>query len=473
MQIEQIYTGCLAQGAYYITSNGEAAIIDPLREIQPYLDRIERDKVKLKYIFETHFHADFVSGHLDLSNKTGAKIVYGPTANPSFDAIIANDNQIFKIGNITIKVLHTPGHTMESTTFLLIDENSKDHAIFSGDTLFIGDVGRPDLAQKAATMTQEQLAAILFHSLRDKIMTLADDVIVYPAHGAGSACGKNMSKETVSTIGEQKQHNYALRANMSEAEFVTEVTDGLLPPPAYFGMNVAMNKSGIPSFENVLNNGMRALTASEFEVAADETGALILDTRNNSDFYQGHIPQSINIGILGDFAPWVGALIADVNQPILIVTEVGKEEETITRLSRVGFDNLLGHLQNGFDTWKISGKETDTVNRITAEQFANEVKIGESKIIDIRKESEYSAEHIEEAYNKPLAYINDWIKDINPQEHFYIHCAAGYRSMIAASILQARGYRNFSEIEGGFNNISKTTALPKTNFICQSKILKI
>jgi glyoxylase-like metal-dependent hydrolase (beta-lactamase superfamily II)/rhodanese-related sulfurtransferase len=472
MQIEQIYTGCLAQGAYYITSNGEAAIIDPLREIQPYLDRLERDKVKLKYIFETHFHADFVSGHVDLSQKTGAKIVYGPTANPTFDAIIAEDNQIFKIGNITIKVLHTPGHTMESTTFLLIDENGKDYAIFSGDTLFIGDVGRPDLAQKAATMTQEQLAAILFHSLRDKIMTLADDVIVYPAHGAGSACGKNMSKETVSTIGEQKQHNYALRANMTEAEFVTEVTDGLLPPPAYFGMNVAMNKSGIPSFENVLNNGMKALNASEFEVAADETGALILDTRNSSDFYKGHIPQSINIGISGDFAPWVGALIADVNQPILIVSEVGKEEETITRLSRVGFDNLLGHLQGGFETWKNSGKETDTINRITAEQFAGEVKIGESKIIDIRKESEYSAEHIEEAYNKPLAYINDWIKDINPQEHFYIHCAAGYRSMIAASILQARGYRNFSEIEGGFNAISKTL-LPKTDFVCQSKILKI
>jgi hydroxyacylglutathione hydrolase len=472
MQIEQIYTGCLAQGAYYITSNGEAAIIDPLREIQPYLDRLERDKVKLNYIFETHFHADFVSGHVDLSQQTGAKIVYGPTANPTFDAIIAEDNQIFKIGNITIKVLHTPGHTMESTTFLLIDENGKDYAIFSGDTLFIGDVGRPDLAQKAATMTQEQLAAILFHSLRDKIMTLADDVIVYPAHGAGSACGKNMSKETVSTIGEQKQHNYALRANMTESEFVTEVTDGLLPPPAYFGMNVAMNKSGIPSFENVLNNGMRALNASEFEVAADETGALILDTRDSSAFYKGHIPQSINIGIAGDFAPWVGALIADVNQPILIVSEVGKEEETITRLSRVGFDNLLGHLQGGFETWKNSGKETDTIKRITAEQFSNEVEIGKSKIIDIRKESEYSAEHIEEAYNKPLAYINNWIKDINPQEHFYIHCAGGYRSMIAASILQARGYRNFSEIEGGFNAISKTS-LPKTDFVCQSKILKL
>ncbi|MGL5111004.1 MAG: MBL fold metallo-hydrolase, partial [Flavobacterium sp.] len=321
MKIEQIYTGCLAQGAYYITSNGEAAIIDPLREVQPYLDRLERDKVALKYIFETHFHADFVSGHLDLSKATDAPIVYGPTATPEFEAIVAVDNQIFEIGKIKIKVLHTPGHTMESTTFLLLDENGKEHAIFSGDTLFIGDVGRPDLAQKAASMTQEQLAGILFHSLRDKVMTLADDVIVYPAHGAGSACGKNMSKETVSTIGQQKATNYALRANMTEEEFIKEVTEGLLPPPAYFGMNVAMNKKGYESFENVLHNGMKAFSVTDFEQLADETGALILDTRNNGDFYTGFIPQSINIGINGDFAPWVGAMIADVQQPILLVTE--------------------------------------------------------------------------------------------------------------------------------------------------------
>jgi glyoxylase-like metal-dependent hydrolase (beta-lactamase superfamily II)/rhodanese-related sulfurtransferase len=470
MKIEQIYTGCLAQGAYYITSNGEAAIIDPLRETAPYIDRLTSDNVKLKYIFETHFHADFVSGHLDLSTQTGAKIVYGPNAKPEFDIISAEDNQIFEVGNIKIKVLHTPGHTMESTCYLLIDENGKDTALFSGDTLFIGDVGRPDLAQKAASMTQEQLAGILFHSLRDKVMTLADDVVVYPAHGAGSACGKNMSKETVSTIGEQKQQNYALRANMTEAEFIKEVTDGLLPPPAYFGMNVAMNKKGIPSFASILNSGMKAIDASDFEQLVDDSGALILDTRNASDFSKGFVPQSINIGISGDFAPWVGALIADVNQPIVLVTDSGKEEETVTRLSRVGFDSVLGHLKGGFEAWKSAGFDVDTVHRITAVQFENEVKISESKVVDIRRESEYEAEHIEDAYSKPLAYINDWVKDINPNEHFFMHCAGGYRSMIAASILQARGYRNFSEIEGGFNAIAATN-LPKTDFMCASKVL--
>ncbi|MCV9930636.1 MBL fold metallo-hydrolase [Flavobacterium sp. LS1R49] len=471
MKIEQIYTGCLAQGAYYITSNGEAAIIDPLREIQPYLDRLDRDQVKLKYIFETHFHADFVSGHVDLSKETGAPIVYGPNAECEFDCVSATDGQEFKLGNITIKALHTPGHTMESTTYLLIDESGKDYAIFSGDTLFIGDVGRPDLAQKATSMTQEQLAAILFNSLRTKIMTLADDVIVYPAHGAGSACGKNMSKETVSTIGNQKATNYALRANMTEAEFITEVTDGLLPPPAYFSMNVAMNKNGYESFESVLDNGMKVIKAEEFEAIVEETGALILDTRNSSDFSKGFIPQSVNIGINGDFAPWVGTLIADVKQPIILVTEKGLEEETVTRLSRVGFDSIIGHLEGGFDTWKNAGYEIDTVNRITADQFSSEFKVEENKVIDIRKETEYSAEHIEDAYNKPLAYINDWVKDIDPKEHFYLHCAGGYRSMIAASILQARGFRNFTEVEGGFNAITKTT-IPKSDFMCQSKVLK-
>ncbi len=470
MQIEQIYTGCLAQGAYYITSNGEACIIDPLREIQPYLARLERDDVKLKYIFETHFHADFVSGHLDLSKKTNAPIVYGPTATPEFETIIATDNQVFEIGDIKIKVLHTPGHTMESSTYLLLDENGKNHAIFSGDTLFIGDVGRPDLAQKSESITQEQLAGILFHSLRDKIMTLADDVIVYPAHGAGSACGKNMSKETVSTIGEQKQKNYALRANMTENEFIAEVLDGLTPPPAYFGMNVAMNKKGYTSFENVLKSGLKALSIDEFETIASDKDILILDTRNPADYYQGHIPQSINIGIGGDFAPWVGTLIANVNQPLLLVCELGKEEETVTRLSRVGFDNTLGHLDGGFDTWKKARKEIDTVHRITAEQFEKELIIGESKVIDIRKEGEYNAEHIDEAYSRPLAAINNWISEIDPKEHFYMHCAGGYRSMIAASILQARGYRNFTEIEGGFNAIAKT-GLPKSDFVCQSKVL--
>ena len=470
MQIEQIYTGCLAQGAYYITSNGEAAIIDPLREVQPYMDRLERDGMKLKYIFETHFHADFVSGHVDLSRKTGAPIVYGPTALPEFEAIVATDNQVFQLGNVTIKVLHTPGHTMESTTYLLIDENGKDHAIFSGDTLFLGDVGRPDLAQKAASMTQEELAGMLYESLTTKIMPLADDVIVYPAHGAGSACGKNMMKETVDTLGHQKEMNYALNQPNKEA-FVKAVTDGLTPPPGYFGMNVAMNKKGYESFDTVLHNGMKALTSAEFEVAAEETGALILDTRNSDEFWKGFVPQSINIGLNGDFAPWVGALIVDVKQPLLLVTEVGKEEETVTRLSRVGFDKILGHLAGGFDTWKNDGHEIDTINRITPEVFETQFKLGESTIVDVRKESEYAAEHIEDAYSKPLSYINEWVKDINPQEHFFMHCAGGYRSMMAASILQARGYRNFTEISGGFNAIAKTS-LPKTDFVCQSKVLK-
>jgi hydroxyacylglutathione hydrolase len=468
--IEQIYTGCLAQGAYYITSNGEAAIIDPLRETKPYIDRINRDGVQLKYIFETHFHADFVSGHLDLSKQTNASIVYGPNAQPTFDFIPAKDQQIFQIGNIQLKVLHTPGHTMESACYLLLDENGKEQALFSGDTLFIGDVGRPDLAQKAAAMTQEQLAAILYHSLRDKIMTLPNDVIVYPAHGAGSACGKNMSKETVSSIGNQKQFNYALRVNMTEAEFIKEVTDGLLPPPAYFGMNVAMNKNGYESFDTVFKNGMHPLSVDEFEVIAEETGALILDTRDSAQFNTGFIPQSINIGINGDFAPWVGALIGDVKQAIIIVTELGKEEETITKLSRVGFDNTLGYLKGGIDTWKNAGKELDTVHRISATQFSSEYKIGESNVLDVRKKSEYSAEHVDQAFSRPLVDINDWIKDINPKEHFYIHCAGGYRSMIAASILLARGYRNFTEIEGGFKAIAETT-IPKTDFVCQSKVL--
>lgn len=470
MNVEQIYTGCLAQGAYYITSEGEAVIIDPLREIQPYLDRLEKDGVKLKYIFETHFHADFVSGHLDLSSATGAPIVYGPTAKPEFDCIVAEDEQVFEVGNIKFKVLHTPGHTMESTTYLLMDENGKDHAIFSGDTLFLGDVGRPDLAQKAASMTQEELAGLLYESLTNKIMPLADDVTVYPAHGAGSACGKNMMKETVDTLGNQKKVNYALNQPDKEA-FVAAVTDGLLPPPAYFGANVAMNKKGYENVETVINKGMTALTPNEFETAAETTGALILDTRDPELFYKGFVPQSVNIGINGDFAPWVGTLVADVAQPLLLVTEDGKEEETVTRLARVGFDNVIGHLKGGFDAWKADGREVDTVNRITAKEFAEKFKKDETKVVDVRKETEYAAEHVDEAFSKPLAYLNDWVKDINPKEHFYVHCAGGYRSMIASSILQARGYRNFTEVEGGFTAIAETGTVPKTDYVCQSKVL--
>ncbi len=470
MTVEQIYTGCLAQGAYYICSNGAAAIIDPLRETQPYLARLERDGVQLKYIFETHFHADFVSGHVDLSKKTQAPIVYGPTAKPEFEAIIAADKQEFSLGNVTIKVLHTPGHTMESSCFLLIDENGKETALFSGDTLFLGDVGRPDLAQKAADLTQEELAGLLYESLYNKILPLPDDVTVYPAHGAGSACGKNMMKETVDTLGNQKKMNYALNQPDKEA-FIKAVTDGLLSPPAYFGMNVAMNRKGYDSFEEVLKHSMKALTADEFKVVAEASGALILDTRSDKDFASGFVPQSINIGLDGDFAPWVGAMIVDVKQPLLLITEAGKEEEAVTRLSRVGFDHVLGHLAGGYDTWKNAGKETDHINRITAEKFAMDMKAGEDTIIDVRKESEYAAEHMQDAYSKPLAYINDWIKDMDANKHFYLHCAGGYRSMIAASILQARGYRNFTEVAGGFSAISKTD-VPRTDFVCQSKVLR-
>lgn len=471
MKIEQIYTGCLAQGAYYITSNGEAAIIDPLREVQPYLDRAKKDGVKIKYVFETHFHADFVSGHLDLSKSTGAPIVYGPNANPEFKAIIAEDEEVFKLGNVTIKVLHTPGHTMESTCFLLRDEIGKDYALFSGDTLFLGDVGRPDLAQKAASMTQDQLAGLLYDSLNQKIMPLANDVIVYPAHGAGSACGKNMMKETVDTLGNQKKVNYALNQPNKE-EFVKAVTDGLLPPPGYFGMNVAMNKKGYESFETVLNNGMRSLLPLEFETAADTAEVIMLDTRAASEFAKGFIPRSVNIGINGDFAPWVGALIKDVKQPILLITELGQEEETVTRLSRVGFDNVIGHLKGSFASWKNAGKEIDTVNRITAEQFAKEVNVKADTVIDARRESEYRAEHVEESYNKPLDQINSWFAEMNPDKPFYLHCAGGYRSMIAASILKSRGVHNFKEIEGGFKAIAEA-GVSKTDYVCQSKLQKV
>jgi glyoxylase-like metal-dependent hydrolase (beta-lactamase superfamily II)/rhodanese-related sulfurtransferase len=468
MKIEQIYTGCLAQGAYYIISDGEAVIIDPLRETKPYLDRLEKDKVTLKYIFETHFHADFVSGHVDLSQKTGAPIVYGPTATPEFEAIIAEDNQIFEIGKIKIKVLHTPGHTLESSSYLLIDENGTEKALFSGDTLFLGDVGRPDLAQKAAEMTQEELAGLLYDSLYQKIMPLNDDIIVYPAHGAGSACGKNMQKETVDTLGNQKRTNYALNQKDKE-NFIKAVTEGLLPPPAYFGMNVSMNKKGYENFDEVLSHGSQALSPEKLEERVEFSGALVLDVRNNHEFAKGFIPQSVNIGLDGDFAPWIGALIADVKQPIVLVTNENEEEETITRLSRVGFDNVLGFLQGGFEAWKNNGKEIDSIHRISARQLEDEIKNKTVKIIDVRKESEYNAEHIDEAYNKPLAYINEWITRIDLEEHFYLHCAGGYRSMMAASILQARGYRNFTEIEGGFNAIAQTD-VPTSDFVCQTKV---
>lgn len=468
MTIEQIYTGCLAQGAYYIESEGEAVVIDPLREVQPYLDRAAKSGAKIKYILETHFHADFVSGHLDLAKKSGGTIVYGPTAKPNFEAHIAEDNEVLKVGKITLTVIHTPGHTMESTCYLLKDENGKNKAIFTGDTLFIGDVGRPDLAQKVASdLTQDKLAGYLYDSLRNKIMPLEDDIIVYPAHGAGSACGKNMSKETFDTLGNQKKTNYALQ-EMTKEQFIKEVTDGLLPPPAYFPENVMLNIKGYESLDVVMDRGMRALSPQEFEDVANQHDALILDTRNAQNFCEGFIPNAINIGVDGGFAPWVGTLILDIKQPILLVTDPGREQEVITRLSRVGYDNVLGYLEGGFDAWKKSGKEIDTVRRISAEEFEKEVSQNHNKVIDVRKETEFAAEHLEIADSLPLAYINDWMNNIDDSEHFYIHCAGGYRSMIAASILNSRGIRNFTEIAGGYGAI-KNTSLAKTNFVCQGK----
>ncbi|HBU78502.1 MAG TPA: MBL fold metallo-hydrolase [Muricauda sp.] len=470
MKIEQIYTGCLAQGAYYIESAGEAAIIDPLREIDPYLKTAKESRAKIKYIFETHFHADFVSGHLTLSKETGAPIVYGPTAEPSFEAIIAKDQQEFKLGKITIVALHTPGHTMESTTYLLRDENGKDHAIFSGDTLFLGDVGRPDLAQKAAHMTQEELAGTLFDSLRNKIMPLADDVIVYPAHGAGSACGKNMMKETVDTLGNQKKMNYALRADMTRDEFIDEVTDGLLPPPQYFPLNVKMNKEGYEDIDKVLERGTQALTPDAFEAAANETGAVVLDVRHQDDFAKGHVPRSIFIGLDGSFAPWVGALVADVKQPILLVTPEGREEETITRLSRVGFDQTLGFLKGGIEAWKAAGKEADTVDSINAEELKELMAEKEEvPVYDVRKESEYQAEHVENAHLTPLDYINDHLSEFPEKETFYVHCAGGYRSMIASSILKSRGIHNLVDVAGGFADIKKA-GIPVTDYVCPTTL---
>jgi glyoxylase-like metal-dependent hydrolase (beta-lactamase superfamily II)/rhodanese-related sulfurtransferase len=466
MIVEQIYTGCLAQGAYYIASNGEAVIIDPLREVGPYLDRAEKDGVTIKYILETHFHADFVSGHIDLAAKTGAKIVYGPTANTAFDCHIAQDGEVLKVGDVTIHVLHTPGHTMESTTYLLKDESGKDHAIFSGDTLFLGDVGRPDLAQKAATMTQEDLAGILFDSLRNKIMVLGDDVIVYPGHGAGSSCGKNMSKETVGTIGEQKATNYALRANMTKEEFVAEVTDGLLPPPAYFPENVRLNKTGYESLDKVMERGLRPLSVDAFEVAANETDALILDTRHQDTFIHGFIPQSIFIGIKGSFAMWVGALIPDIKQEILVVADPGMEEEVVTRLSRVGYDNCIGFLDGGFDAWKNSGKEVDALSQVTAEELKG---IEGATVVDVRKSGEYLSEHLIDAIHVELDYINDQMASVPQEGTFYVHCAGGYRSVIASSILKARGYHNMVDVAGGFKAI-KEAGLKVSDYVCPTTL---
>ena len=467
MNIEQIYTGCLAQGAYYIESCGEVAIIDPLREVQDYINRAEKDSATIKYIFETHFHADFVSGHVTLAEKTGATIVFGPKAETKFNSYQAKDGEVFQLGNLSITVLHTPGHTMESTTYLLKDERGKDHAIFSGDTLFLGDVGRPDLAQKAANVTQEDLAGILFDSLRSKIMTLADDLIVYPAHGAGSACGKNLSKETIGTLGEQKQTNYALRADMTREEVIQEVTNGLLPPPEYFPLNVKLNKEGYKPIDQVLKKGGQALSVEKFELIANESEALVLDVRHQSEFIKGFIPQSIFIGLGGTFAPWVGALIKDIHQPILLVVAPEKAEEAITRLSRVGFDNVLGFLKGGFTSWAHADKDIDTLTSISASDLEQKIDHG-AFVFDVRKPGEFDAEHIENVPSTPLDFLNEYITEFPKDRDFYLHCAGGYRSVIAASILKARGFDNVIDVAGGYGAIKKTKIKRTKGISCSS-----
>jgi hydroxyacylglutathione hydrolase len=468
MKIEQLYTGCLAQGAYYIESDGEVAIIDPLREIQQYIDKTETTNSKIKYILETHFHADFVSGHVDLANKTGATIVFGPGASTDYDIHSATDGEELKVGKVTIKVLHTPGHTLESTTYLLRDENGRDHAIFSGDTLFLGDVGRPDLAIKS-DLTKEDLAEMLYDSLRTKIMTLADAVIVYPAHGAGSACGKNLSKETVGVLGEQKKTNYALRADMTKAEFVKEVLDGIAPPPQYFAKNAMMNKMGYDAFDTILKKGDTPLKPEDFEALANHKSALVLDVRPESDYIKGHIPNSIFIGLNGGFAPWVGALITDIKQPIVLVVPEGKSAEAVTRLSRVGYDNTLGYLEGGINAWKASGRAIDTLDSISAEEFAKRSKTSEINILDVRKDGEYQSMHLEDVQHFSLDLINDKMNEVSKDKTYYVHCAGGYRSVIAASILKARGFNNLIDIAGGFGAIQKTD-LPTTGFVCPSTL---
>ena len=470
MKIEQIYTGCLAQGAYYIESEGQAAIIDPLRETEPYLLKAKENHAKIKYIFETHFHADFVSGHLDLAKKTGAKIIYGPSAQTGYEKYEAKDGEEFQLGKIKIKVLHTPGHTPESTTYLLLNENGKEHAIFSGDTLFIGDVGRPDLAQKATGLTQEDLAGWLYDSLRGKIMTLPDDVIVYPAHGAGSACGKNMSKETWDTLGNQKATNYALRADMTRDEFIKEVTTGLQPPPQYFSKNAAMNKQGYESIDVVMERGTLALSPEKFEEMVNLENALILDVRHQDEFHKGFVPNSIFIGLDGQFAPWVGALIPDLMQPLAIIAPEGREVETVKRLARVGYDNCIGYLDGGFEAWQKAGKEVDTIESISADALEKIWKAEkDTHILDVRKPGEWTSEHVEGAQHLPLDYMNNHMQEINRNDTYYIHCRSGYRSMIAASILKSRGFENVIDIAGGYAAIEQT-ALPRTDYVCPSTL---
>ncbi|MCI5081730.1 MAG: MBL fold metallo-hydrolase [Saprospiraceae bacterium] len=464
MKVEQLYTGCLAEAAYYIESKGEAVIIDPLRETSPYLDLAKQDGAKIKYILETHFHADFVSGHLDLAKETGGTIVYGPTAKPNFEAHVATDGEILKVGDVTIKVLHTPGHTMESTTYLLRDESGKDYAIFTGDTLFLGDVGRPDLAVKS-DLSREDLAGFLFDSLREKIMPLADEVIVYPGHGAGSACGKKMSSDTSGLLGDQKKLNYALRADMTKEEFVKEVTDGLVEPPQYFPKNAVMNKMGYESIENVLEQGLKPLSVRAFKAAWEESDALVIDTRNREDFPQGYIPGSMFVGLDGSFATWVGTLITDLQKPILYIAEPGKEEEVVTRLARVGYDNPIGFLDGGVEAWSDAGETVETIENIEVDAFAELYQ--EVDVVDVRKASEFDSQHLVDAENVPLDFIFRHFSSLDTDKKYYLYCASGYRSLIAASLLKANGFDKVVNIIGGFKAISEK-GLPLTQFTEQS-----
>jgi hydroxyacylglutathione hydrolase len=470
MKVEQIYTGCLAQGAYFIQSEGEAIVIDPLREILPYVQKATKENVKIKYVLETHFHADFVSGHVDLAEATGATIVFGPNAVTSFPAHIATDGELLSIGKLKIKVLHTPGHTMESTSYLLFDENGIEHSLFSGDTLFIGDVGRPDLAVKS-DLTVQDLAGHLYDSLRSKIMPLPKNVLVYPAHGAGSACGKNMSKETFDSLEHQLEVNYALRADMPKEEFIHELTKGLSAPPSYFPKNVQMNQEGYESIQEVIRKGTVALNPTEFEKCANETGALLLDVRNQAKFAAGFIPNAINIGIDGGFAPWVGTLIPDIKQEILLITDAGREEESVIRLARVGYDYAIGYLQGGFEAWKNEGKEVDAIPSISANEFIERYKKDKSvSILDVRKTEEYQSEHISGAKNLPLDQVNEGMPEIDKSKTYYVHCAGGYRSMIYASILKSRGYNNLINVESGYKAIVSDSAISRTDFICPSTL---
>lgn len=473
MKVEQIYTGCLAQGAYYIESNGEAAIIDPLREVEPYIEMAKERNTTIKYVFETHFHADFVSGHIDLANKTGATIVYGPTEmKTGFDFVSAKDGQEFKLGKATIKLIHTPGHTMESSCYLLTDENGKATSLFSGDTLFIGDVGRPDLAQKViADLTQEKLAAYLFDSLRNKIMLLNDDIIVYPGHGAGSACGKMMSDETTDTLGHQKRTNYALRADMTKEEFIDAILTGLTPPPGYFPQNVMLNIQGYESIDNVVKKGTTPLDVEAFETEMKKKSVIVLDTRDAQTFAKGFIPKSYNIGIDGSFANWVGTTIVDTKQPILIVADKGRAKETATRLARIGFDNTLGYLQGGIEAWMAAGRKIDTITSISAEDLAKRVQKEKVNIVDVRRASEYNSEHIENAINAPLDYLTDSASKIDKDKTYYVHCRSGYRSMVFTSILRAKGYKHLVDINGGIEAIKKNGQFQISQYVAPTTML--